>query len=84
MPNFKPSFNVSANRHNEYMLDGKEYKSFVFPTYAELKSKLRSIMEKYNVHEVCVSRSRRGEWGEWFEYWRLSDGKLIKGKEGWM
>lgn len=84
MPNFKPSFSISANRHNEYMLDGKEYKSFVFPTYAELKSKLRSIMEKYNVHEVCVSRSRRGEWGEYWEKWILSDGKLRIISKGWM
>jgi hypothetical protein len=42
-------------------------------------------MKEHNVTEVCVSRSKRGEWGEWFEYWNLhEDGTLSKGREGWM
>jgi hypothetical protein len=84
MSNFKPSFTISADSDNKYMFDGKTYKDFVFPTYAELKSKLKGIMKEYRVSEVTVSRSRRGEWGEWFEYWHLSGNKLTKGKEGWM
>lgn len=84
MSNFKPSFTVIANSNNQHMLDGKTYKDFVYPTYAELKRKLLGVMEEYSVSEVCVSRSRRGEWGEWFEYWRTVNGKLRKGREGWM
>jgi len=85
MSNFKPQFTVKANSANRHMLDSnKNYKSFVFPTYVELKKKLKGIMKEYKVDEVCVSRSRRGEWGELFEYWYLSGNKLTKGKEGWM
>jgi hypothetical protein len=83
MSNFKPQFSISPNSDNWRMLDGKS-KSFVFPTFRELKTKLKGIMKEYYVTEVCVSRSRRGEWGEWFEYWHLSGKKLRKGKEGWM
>lgn len=83
MSNFRPHFTISPNYSNYYMLDDKP-KSFVFPTYRELKKQLKNIMKEYRVPEVCVSRSRRGEWGEWFEYWHLSGNKLIKGREGWM
>jgi len=42
-------------------------------------------MKEQGVTEVCVSRSKRGDWGEWFEYWYLhDDGSLSKGREGWM
>jgi len=34
---------------------------------------------------VMVSRSRRGEWGEWFEYWSFNtENKPIIIKQGWM
>jgi hypothetical protein len=33
---------------------------------------------------VTVCRSRRGEWGEWFEHWKLDDEKLSIIKYGWM
>ena len=83
MSNFKPQFTISPDSSNYHLLDGKS-KSFVYPTYAELKRKLLGVMEEYGVSEVCVSRSRRGEWGEWFEYWHTVNGKLRKGREGWM
>ena len=84
MSNFKPSFSVHINRNNEYLLNGMQYKTFVFPTYRQLKSKLKSIMQEYRVDEVTVSRSLRGEWGEYYEYWHLNGNRLSKGKEGWM
>jgi len=83
MSNFKPQFTISPNSNNCHMIDGN-YESFVFPTYRELKSKLKGIMKEYSVTEVCVLRSRRGEWGEWFEYWHLSGNRLTKGKAGWL
>ncbi len=33
--------------------------------------------------EVFVTRSRRGEWGEWFEKWVLINGKPTIIKKGW-
>lgn len=33
---------------------------------------------------VSVYRSKRGEWGQWFEHWKLVDMKPVKIKEGWL
>ena len=83
MSNFKPSFTI--RKRNPDSWDKKPYHYFSFPTYRELKRKLVGIMQEHNVDEVCVSRSLRGEWGEFYEYWRLdSNGKLVMGKSGWM
>ncbi len=83
MSNFKPQFIIPKSKPDYW--DKKPYYSFVFDTYRELKRKLAGIMKDYHVTEVSVSRSRRGEWGEWSERWYLQDdGKLVKGKEGWM
>ena len=34
--------------------------------------------------QVYVFRSRRAEWGEWFERWEASNGKISITKQGWM
>ena len=34
-------------------------------------------------NKVNVYRHRRGEWGEWFEHWEISNGKPVIVKEGW-
>ena len=70
MPKFKPC--VTVNRKQ------KEYK-----TYAEIKKNMRSLLKDSEDNEVFVSRSRRGEWGEWFEYWSLQNNKPVMGKHGW-
>jgi len=49
----------------------------------------RDIQERrlydYMNAEVRVSRSRRGEWGEWFEYWGFNaERKPVINKQGWM
>ena len=59
---------------------GKEYKRF--PTYRLLKKALPEDLKEQNI--IYVSRSKRGEWGEYFENWELIDGKPKKVKEGWM
>lgn len=66
----------------------------IFSTYAEVKKNMkllldRCIVEKrlndYMNAEVYVSRSRRGEWGEWFEYWGYNaERKPIIIRKGWM
>ena len=85
MAQFRPQFSIPYNYDERHLFD-KEWQSqyFVFPTYRELKKNLIPIMKQYGVTQVSVSRSRRGEWGEWFEYWHLHGNKLSKGKEGWM
>jgi hypothetical protein len=84
MSNFKPSFSVRDNGNNTYLLKGMQYKTFVFASYRQLKSKMKNIMKEYSADKVTVSRSLRGEWGEYYEHWYLSGNKLRKGKEGWM
>jgi len=55
-----------------------------FPTYTELKKNLVSLLNEDRENIVTVYRTRRGEWGEWFEKWGLLDGKPVKLKEGWL
>ena len=82
MPKFKPGFWYKT----------KESKSewVSFNTYAELKRNLKGYLEQntqnhngYN-SAIAVFRSRRGEFGEWFEHWVLGDnGKPKIIKSGW-
>jgi len=61
-----------------------ERKQFPVNTYAEVKSRMKEFLQDSHNNEVNVSRSRRGEWGEWFEYWSMSNGKPVINKQGWM
>jgi hypothetical protein len=77
MSNFKPS-----------CLVGKETRTF--KTYTELKKNIPTMfkeqVEEHRQLELHVSRSKRGEWGEWFEVWKLnhSTNKLYIDRQGWM
>jgi len=55
-----------------------------FPTYRKLKGKMKELLEKNHEKTITVSRSRRGEWGEWYEIWELRDDKPAIVKKGWM
>jgi len=55
-----------------------------FSTYAEVKRNMKLLLQRSNDNEVRVNRSRRGEWGEWFEYWSMSNGKPVITRKGWM
>ena len=72
MKKFKPNFRPS-------ILNLRSYK-----TYRELKKDLRGAIEMSRDNEVTVSRSRRGEWGEWFERWSIIQGKPKITKQGWL
>jgi len=63
-----------------------ERKWKTFPTYQELKKHIKELVLENSSedNEITVFRSRRGEWGEWFEKWCLRNGKPHKFKEGWM
>lgn len=52
-----------------------------FSTYRELKKNLPQYL-KHNV-SVHVFRTRRGEWGEWFEIWERGYKKPVMLKQGW-
>jgi hypothetical protein len=56
-----------------------------FPTYAEIKKQIRNLLRESETSEIMVLRSRRGDWGEWFEYWGFNNnGKPVITKKGWM
>lgn len=55
-----------------------------FPTYRNLKKNIRELIKSSPNNEVTVTRTRRGEWGEWFEIWELRNNKPVIRKQGWM
>jgi hypothetical protein len=62
-----------------------ETKAFTFPTYAGVKKHMKEWLEDADGNTVCVYRERRGEWGEWFEYWKFNHArKPVIVKQGWM
>jgi hypothetical protein len=88
MANFKPQVTIITNEtRREYSNSygkGSPYKTIQYPTYRELKKNLKKHLQENIEAQICVSRSRKGEWGEWFENWTLVNGKPTIVKEGWM
>lgn len=63
----------------------KKYIVKQYDTYRELKKDLKEICEN-NIDDdgVHVVRSRRGQWGEWNERWKLdNNGKPTIVSETW-
>jgi hypothetical protein len=86
MSNFKPCLTYQTRDSiNEYRSSSRksQYIHKSFPTYTELKKNLKAILEESIEDSVHVCRSKRGEWGEWNEYWSLVNGKLVKHDKGW-
>lgn len=70
---FKPC--ISYTRNHKPV--GKSFK-----TYKELRKELKGHLAQADDCTVHVFRSRRGEWGEWFEIWNNeSHPRIIK--QGW-
>jgi hypothetical protein len=90
MAQFKPqvTYMTSSSLH-DYRVERygvrSPYKTEIFKTYAELKKALkdRILHDHIGENEVFVTRSRRGEWGEYYEKWALIDGKPTIIKKGW-
>lgn len=84
MANWKPYVftNIVRKAWNPQEIESKDTKEF--PTYRELKKNLIVLLKASENEIVTVYRSRRGEWGEWFEKWGLLDDKPVLLKEGWM
>jgi len=90
MANFKPqvTYMTSSSLH-DYRVERYRVTSpnkvERFKTYAELKKALkdRILHDHIGDEPVFVSRSRRGEWGEWYEKWELVNGKPTIIKQGW-
>jgi len=77
MSNFKPQLSYSVSL---FVNVTKRYN-----TYDDLEKDIRKYITESYDGKVYINRSRRGEWGEWFEYWFIRyDGKLKIEKQGWM
>jgi hypothetical protein len=75
---WKPFYWLDTERQHQ-----RDYNEF--PTYKALLKSLPEAIRKSPSKEVCIFRSKRGEFGEWFEYWSLdTNGRLVMGKSGWM
>lgn len=87
MGNFKPQITIiTEETRREYVNSyGKEnpYKTIQYKTYRELKKNIKKHLQENIENVVCVSRSKRGEWGEFYENWKLIDNKPTIIKSGW-
>lgn len=84
---FKPSVYVNvvknySDENNFKISNGKLQQSF--GTYAEVKRRMRDLLNLSDDNLVCVYRHRRGEWGEWFEHWSMINGRPEITRSGWM
>jgi hypothetical protein len=84
---FRPSVYVNvpagySDENNFKISNGKLKQSF--GTYAEVKQRMRDLLNLSSDNEVKVFRHRRGEWGEWFESWSLVNGRPQITRSGWM
>lgn len=87
MSNFKPSLRYTSSESKRDHRNGNSKYPFIenrYKTYKELKRDIKSALENSIDNEVEVIRSRRGEWGEWFERWSIVEGKPKIIKQTWM
>ena len=89
MANFKPQVTIiTSETRREYANSfgtKNPYKTISYPTYKDLLKNIKRHLEENLEDTVSVSRSKRGEWGEWFEIWKLNwlnKPEIIK--QGWM
>ena len=90
MSNFKPQVRYMTNESRHDYRVGRygvtsEYIYKSFKTYAELKKALKDYILDNHIADdyVAVFRSRRGEWGEWYEHWGKVNGKPTIIRQGW-
>jgi hypothetical protein len=57
--------------------------SVEYKNLRELRRDMKNQLAQSGDGEIHVARSRRGEWGEWFEVWGLWAGKPRLLREGW-
>jgi hypothetical protein len=87
MSNFKPQASFATDESiRDYRNGFRKSREItnVYDTYAKLRRGMKAMLNASIDDMVYVSRSRRGEWGEWFEHWSLVNGKPKIIKQGWM
>ena len=87
MSNFKPQATFTTDENiREYRNGMSKSRNTinVFPTYRKLRAALKAMLLASHDERVEVSRSKRGEWGEWFEVWEMVNGKPKITKQTWL
>jgi hypothetical protein len=87
MANFKPQVSYITRESQRDYWNGTRKSMTIrgrYKTYRELLKNLPTILEDSIDEYVSVVRSKRGQWGEWFEHWQLdSSRKPVIIKQGW-
>jgi hypothetical protein len=87
MRQFKPQITVitteSTRAYSNSYGKGSPYKTIYYSTYRELVKNMKRHLEENLEANIALSRSRRGESGEWYEVWQMVDGKPTIIKKGW-
>ncbi len=60
------------------------YTTVIEPTYQKLLISIRKELKEDSSCTAYVVRTKRGEWGQWFEKWRTCGRKIEKYEEGWL
>ena len=87
MANFKPQATFATDESIRDYRNGFRKSRYItnqYPTYAKLRSAMKALLKASYDGRVEVSRSRRGEWGEWFEVWEMVNGKPKITKQTWL
>ena len=85
MAKFRPHIRVITKETQRDYYENKRGSAFAsveYKTYAELKKNLKKHLAENLEPTVSVYRSRRGQWGEWFEHWTCATKPFIIA-EGW-
>lgn len=76
--------NDSLHEYRNRRNGGSMYEYRFYKTYRELKKDMINLLnECIDADGVSVYRTRKGEWGEWFEVWQFENGKPTIIKQGW-
>jgi hypothetical protein len=90
MSNFKPQVTFMTKEslrdwRNDYSYKPKsKYITVCYKTYRELLKNIKQhCIDNIDDDGVFVVRSKRGEWGEWFERWSWNGTGAYITKQGW-
>jgi hypothetical protein len=87
MSKFKPQATFATEDSIRDYYNGMRKTRYIvnqYPTYTKLKRSMKAVLNASFDNNADIIRSRRGEWGEWFEHWTMVDGKPKIIKQGWM
>jgi len=86
MSNFKPQASFITDKGLNQFYGGHRRNRCdinVYPTYTKLKKNMINMLNDSCDESVTVTRSKRGQFGEYYEHWTLINGEPTIIKQGW-